>query len=468
MLNDNRKKILLLSPDTTRPVFNQNGRLKTERFSSPLGLGYLAAVLKGRGYEVKVIDCLVRSMVSLRKEIRLFNPDVAGISCFTEHRGGSLRLARLIKEIDKKIPVVFGGSHATFMHRQLLFFYKEVDFCVLGEGEKTFPRFLDKFFSEAPKNYADIPGLAYRLGKRIVNTQQQDFILNLDTLPFPDREWVNPNLYHFPHKEAVGKKVASLVTARGCPYGCQFCSTSQFWGRRTRFRSIENVMKEIDFLWSEGFRVLNFLDDTFTLDQKRVQELCRQLMERKYEFLWSCSTRAGMISQDTAKLMRKAGCFSVTVGVESLSSKILGNINKKVKISQVIETFRILRKAGINSGALFMIGNVGEDLGTIKETIANLKKVKPDSIFTNLTQVYPSTQLYEIAKEKKLMNDDYWLKEKKAAPIYLAENTLTDLLRFEKMVWEGFFWQKRDLLRWFLRKSGIGSRIWPIISALHC
>lgn len=465
-MQNSRRRILLLSPDITRPVFNQNGRLKVDRFLPPLGLGYLAVVLGKKDYQVKVIDCLGWSILALKKEIAAFGPQVVGISCFTEHRGGALRLARLVKKIGPKIPVVFGGSHASFMYHQILVSYPEVDFCVLGEGEQTLVELLEKIFKEKPKAYKEAAGLAFRKGKKIVLTPPRPFTEDLDSLPFPDREWMDPNLYEFPHHQVRGKKVAPIIASRGCPFGCQFCSTSQFWGKKARFRSVGNVMAEIDFLWQKGFRVLNFLDDTFTLDQERIQTICQKMIEKGYKFFWCCSTRVGLVSRKTARLMKKAGCFSVTIGVESLSPKILKNINKKFRLFQAVKTFRNLHEAGIESGCLLMLGNPGEDEGSIKETIDNLKKMAPDGIFTNLTQVYPGTPLYELAKEKGFVNDDYWLDEKRAAPIYLAENSLEKLLQFEKMVWESFFWQKKDLLRWFSRKTGFGSRLWPIVSAI--
>ncbi len=157
--------------------------------------------------------------------------------------------------------------------------------------------------------------------------------------------------------------------------------------------------------------------------------------------------------------MKKAGCFSVTIGVESLSPTILQNINKRINIPQAVETFKNLREAGIKNGCLLMVGNNGENWQSVKETVENLKIVNPGSIFTNLTQVYPGTPLYELAGEKGFVNDDYWLNEKKAAPIYLAENSLRRLLEFERKIWEGFFLRKKDYLRWFSRKSGVGSKI---------
>ncbi len=459
-------RVLFLSPDISRPIFNQNGRLKVDRFLPPLGLGYLSAVLKNKGYSVKVIDCLGIEKRKLLREIKKFQPNLVGISCFTEHRGGSLELARMVKKIDNKIPIVFGGSHATFMYEQILSRFPEVDFCVLSEGEETFPELLKTILKKGTRDYDTILGIAFRKGNKIRKNIPRNLIKDLDSLPFPDRDWVKMETYEFPHPEARGKKIASMITSRGCPYGCLFCSTSQFWGKKIRFRSVENVIAEVDLLWRKGYRVLNFLDDTFTLDEKRVQEICRLMIAKKYNLLWCCSTRAGMVSKKTARLMKKAGCFSVTVGIESLSPGILENIGKKFEISQAAETFGNLKEAEITNGCLLMVGNMGENEKSIRETINNLKKVSPDSIFTSLTQIYPGTPFYEIAKEKGFLNDEYWLNENKAAPINLMENSLPDLLKFQKQIWKNFFWQKGDYPRWFLRKTKLGRIIWPIVGKI--
>jgi anaerobic magnesium-protoporphyrin IX monomethyl ester cyclase len=464
-MNLAKKRVLLLSADQTKPVYNQNGRLKTERFYPPMGLGYLSAVASHAGYIVKVVDTTEINPAALRKIISDFDPHVTGISCFTEHRGGALDLARAVKALNKETVVVFGGSHVTFMHEQILKNYPEVDFCVIGEGELTFVELLNNLFSGS-KDFTSIAGIAYRSGLDLVVTSPRPMVADLDVLPFPDRAWVERSLYSEPYAKELGLRLASIMPARGCPFGCQFCSTSMFWGKRTRIRSVANVMAEIDSLWAEGFRYIEFIADAFTLDQKVVQQVCQAVIEKGYKFPWRCGTRAGTVSPETALLMKQAGCLEVVMGIETLSPRILQTIGKKYTIQQAEETVENLRVAGIQSTCLLMIGNPGDNLESIRETIFNLGRIKPDIIYTNLTQVYPGTPLYFLAKEQGFMDDNYWLDETKASPIYLVENSLEDLVKFDKMIGESFILQKRQYLRWFSRKTGLGKKVSPILSAL--
>lgn len=395
------KRILLLSPNIIKSVFNQSGCLRPAPTLPPLGLGYLSAVLRRSGYKVKVIDCLGKSTTEIRRKVVAFKPHVVGISCFTEHRGDTLDLCRLVKSIDRHIYVVLGGSHATFNYKQLLLNYPQVDFCLLGETEKTFPLLLKQLFKKQP-SFRKVPGLAFRSGKRVFATRRAGYIDDLDEIPFPDRSWIDPSQYRFPHPQGRDKKIAPVIASRGCPFGCQFCSTSQFWGKIIRLRSVKNIIAELDLLYKEKYQLVNFLDDTFTFDQIRIQALCEQMIKKKYGFLWCCATRVGMVSEKTARLMKKAGCFSINFGVESLSRKILKNINKKVSLKQTKQTFATLKKVGISSSCMLMIGNIGESRKTIQETIRNLAKFKPDSISTNFTLVFPGTPLYQISKKQKI------------------------------------------------------------------
>jgi magnesium-protoporphyrin IX monomethyl ester (oxidative) cyclase len=453
-------KVLLLSPDLLRPVYNQNGRLKSERFCPPLGMGYLTAVLKNSGCEVRTIDCTGVSQSHVRGVLTEFQPDVVGVSCFTEQRGGALELARLAKAVDAKIRVVLGGSHVTFLYEQVLRNYPEVDFCVLGEGEHTIVELVEHIVSGGSE-FGGLKGIAFRSGSEIVKTAPRA-LANLDELPFPDRDWIDVAAYADALPDGGRLGVATLMPARGCPYACQFCSTSQFWGKRTRLRGVPSIAAEMDLLWKQGVRILHVLADTFTLDQVAVRVLCEEMIQRKYQFSWSCATRAGMVTEDTAQLMKKAGCDRAVLGIESLSPRILMNIGKKNTVPQATETFRILRNAGIKTSCLLMVGNPGESRASIRETIENLRSLKADQIHSNLTQVYPGTPLYDLAREQGFMDDNYWLDENKAAPIYLQEHTLENLRRFQHDIQDAFFLQNQNYLRWFLGRSGLEKIVLPM------
>jgi len=429
-------RVMLLNP----PYISTSKYGKPPLFAMaiPLGIGYIGAVLKKGGFDVRVKDMYFMSWKECEGAIREYGPSIVGISCLTEQRMSAFKLADIVKKIDKDIMVVVGGHHASYMYRQVLEKYESVDIVVIGEGEETMIEIVSRLKKKNHK-LDGIKGIAYRKGGKIIFNGCREPIKDLDTVPFPLYDEYDLDVYreheNFKNITIGGKKIkdmksATIITSRGCPFKCQFCSSSVFWGRRWRFRSAENVLDEIELL-NKRYKVTHFNieDDAFTIDKKRTKEICEGMIKRRLKVAWTCTTRITSLSSDLVKIMKDSGCYLVAVGVESGSQKILDSIHKSLSVKDIISGFEMLRKAKMMSTALLMVGNPGEDEGTVNETVDLIKKIRPFRLGLSITMVFPETELYQIAKKKGLLRDDYWLSEL-PPPYYTPENSIKQLKKW--------------------------------------
>jgi anaerobic magnesium-protoporphyrin IX monomethyl ester cyclase len=447
-------KILLLNPPMNYGAYNEAGRIYLDQSYPPLGLAYVAAVLEKQKYNVKVFDFVDTPFENVEKIIRTEKPQIVGISCnLTDYRWASFELARIIKEIDPEIKVIMGGSHATHMYEQILANFP-VDVIVRFEGELTF---LDLVKSiEASSDLRNVKGIAFRNNDRIIKNEDRPPITDLDSIPFPAYHFFNFEKYvhysspaRFNGKKVSELKSSNLMASRGCPFNCKYCSVTKYWRGHCRLRSARNVVDEMEMLHEEyGVTHFNFFDDVFTLNSERVIEICKEIIRRKLNVCWECVTRVDFISMEMLRWMKRGGCLSISYGVESGSPTVLQAIDKRQTRDQIVRAFQITHDVGIFAYILLMIGNPHESDQSIDETIELLRIVKPDKIRTTLTMVYPATDLYEICKEKGLINDEYWLTEK-AAQIFTAENTVRQLRKWESRVSFSYYMQRRKILRLF-------------------
>lgn len=448
-------KVLLVSPPTKfLEKTERHKKLKTFVQTSfyPTGLLYLAAVLEEAGIKVMIKD-LIMSQDPEKDLVRIIkkeSPDIVGTSCYTDFRASSIKVLRIAKETDSSITTVMGGSHADAMYEQIISNYP-VDIIVLGEGEKTFLEVCKQ------KSINKIKGLAFKKDGKVIKTEPRPLIENLDELPFPARHLIDRSIYKMDfsfnycnlNKEnwLNGKKITELkydaiLTSRGCPNACTFCSVSTFWHRRWRSRSTKNILEELQYLYDKGTRFILFDDDNFTMNPQRVIEISKGIMERGMEIRWNCSARADLVTplhKEMLIWMKKSGCTNVGCGVESGSPQILKNINKCITVENTIKTYKNIKKAGIDSTLALIVGNVGENDKTVQETIRMLDKTRPGMIGVNILRVLPNTKLYELARTQGFINDSYWLNEEAQAPIYTYENSLEQLLKWKRKIMLHFY-----------------------------
>ncbi len=399
---------------------------ETGKTGSPLGLLYLSSYLKKFGYDVRVWDLNFRDIDW--KEVA--KAKVIVYCMISLMRKYSYNLIKQIKKLNKDIKIVLGGMHATALP-EVLANNLSVDAVVVGEGELTIKELSDLWIN-GKGNLKDIKGIAT---KDYGLHESRELINNLDDLPFPDYSQINEAGYNCtmvknrPDLIINGIKLSeakfiNLITSRGCIGRCKFCNAFTHWKYMVRFRSSENVLYELNYLYKKGFRMFNFNDDSFGQNKEIAIDICKGILNNKMNIVWHTSMRVDNVDEELLLWMKKAGCFVIAYGVESGSAKILKNIGKGITKEQISNAVKLTKKVGIKTYALLMVGNQGETEETIKETIDLMNKLKIDlHSSTGYVLIYPGTSYCKMMG----VNDNYWLKEENGMPIFYDNFNAQDL-----------------------------------------
>lgn len=396
MLAALKMKILLINP----PKFGVSKDFSSSIYP-PLGLLYMASVLRNAGHTVKVIDAFVlfiKDNYNLRKfvsEVQDFEPDVIGVSCFTSNIGGATKMLDAAKNAYPDAITLIGGPHITAVPNYLIN-VSSADYGVFGEAEYTLLEFVNKLSKNKPIN--NVAGVIYRDGNSVRYTLRK-YIDDLDDLPLPARDLVPMHLYQ--PSSATYRQLPStvIITSRGCPFQCIFCHKPIF-GNKFRPHSAKRVVEEIEHLHHDfGINDFRIYDDTFTLQRERVVEICNLLIEKSLGITWNCTTRVDRVDYDLLKLMKKAGCYNVSYGVESGSKRILKLLKKGITKKQVINAFNWTKRLGIENIGFFVLGVPTETSKEIMQTIKFAKKLNPDYVAFSLITPFPDTKLYDLCKE---------------------------------------------------------------------
>ncbi|MBN1804551.1 MAG: radical SAM protein [Sedimentisphaerales bacterium] len=422
-------KILLIDPPFYRFIGYYNRYF-------PLGLSYLAAVLQQAGHDVLIYDadcniepdkmdfsCLEDYYPVYLHDVKDnshpvwrqfsstlndFKPDIVGITAWTTFAASSFTVAAICKQYNKDMPVVFGGPHATIKYDEIMKICPDVDIIVKGEGEKTFPELVRSMQCKKQidrQTLKNIKGIAFRQDGQIINNPNSEFIQDLDTLPLPAREFLlNKDKYD-------SEDMGLMMTSRGCPYNCAYCATS-IWKRKIRYRSVDNVINEIKFVRDRyGTRQFTFKDDSFTVSKKRVLQICDRLINENIDINWDCNTRVNLIDDELLAKMKKAGCNSIKVGIETGSERILKLINKGTTLDQARRAAKLLRNAGIHWTGYFMMGLPTETKEETYQTLQFMKELKPDFASLSVYEPFPGTDLFELGIEKGLVERERTLED---------------------------------------------------------
>ncbi|MFH1503099.1 MAG: radical SAM protein [Candidatus Diapherotrites archaeon] len=420
-MKNSKDKVLLVTSSCEDTPFVPEGRFN-ELSHYPIGLAYLYSYIESKGFDVKMLshnhksdkDCFKEVI----EEIENFSPDIVGFQILTSNRVSSYHLIEYIHQNYPKIKIIVGGIHVTIMYKQLIEKYPFL-IAVLGEGEITLFELIKELDKKSP-NLKKIDGLGFYKNNSVMRTKPRKLIENLDTLPFPKHELFFKN----PKRDS-----GCLLTSRGCYFSCSFCCLNPEAKRIVRFRSPKNVVDEIEYMVKSFPQMTEIFihDDSFFSNNERVIKICDEIIKRKIKMNFVCEGRIKPISSEMIKKLEQANFKRVLLGIESGDNGILKACHKGINQEDILHAFKLFSKSSINLKTLLIIGLPGENIGTIKETVRFIKKCQKIKYVSYgnikpLLMVFPGTEVYEIAKSKGMINDNYWLSEK-VIPLYTIENS---------------------------------------------
>ena len=414
-----------------------------------LGLAYIAAVLEKDGHKVEILDAPALEMTSteIAEHVRKGRYDAIGLTAQTPMYGRFVEALKAIKPVCGNVPIIAGGPHSSIMPAEILKENPELDYAIYGEGEVTICELMKVL--DGRKKARDVRGIAYRQGKAVKVTPPRPFVENLDDIPMPARHLL-PMIRYRPAPSTYKRTpLLHMITSRGCPFNCVYCSSRSIFGRIYRAHSPKRVADEMEELIEKyGAREIFFLDDIFTLNRKWAEAVCDEIIARgiNKKVEWSCSTRVNTVDPEILAHMRKAGCWQIHYGMESGSQRLLNYIKKGITLEQSRNAATWSRQAGLEVRAYFMIGLPTETREETQQTIDFAKEVKPDYAKFSLTTPYPGTPLFDMANERGEIKSLSWSTYKTLGgftdderPYIPKGRTSSDLKYMEKKAYREFY-----------------------------
>lgn len=440
--------LLIFPPYTLKEEFGNLSQVGN--MLPPLGIAYLGAVLEKAGYQVRIIDAppLGWKTGRISAEVKKDSFDLIGLSASTVSYPKAVRLAKKLKKASSA-PIVIGGPHVTALPKEVMKMTC-FDYGVVGEGEETMVELVKALMEK--QDLKKIDGLVFREKGRIIKTNPRRFIEDLDSLPFPARHLMPPlSLYHPTPATFRQFPVGTMITSRGCPNRCSFCFRGVF-GNRWRFRTPANIVKEIEILVNEfGAKEIRLWDDTFNVDQNRVMAICDLLIKKGVKVPWTCLGRVNYASRAMLKLMKKAGCWQISYGIESGNEAVLKRANKGISKEMVRKAIRETYRAGIQSLGFFILGLPGETKATMNETIEFANQLPLNAANFTIATPYPGTDIWFLAKEQGFLKNLSYDKLMVNLPkkLYYVPEGMDEatLIEYEKKAYKRFYRHSAFILR---------------------
>jgi anaerobic magnesium-protoporphyrin IX monomethyl ester cyclase len=417
----------------------------------PIGLMYVAAALEKAGFEVQMLDnyLMKKTAEEISQLILKTQPQIVGITCGSATYPKCIETAKVIKQVKPDCKIVVGGWHASYLPDSLLD-NPEVDYVVMGEGERAITELANAITSGTQKEAESIAGVACkRNGTNIKN--QPIFIENMDEIPYPARHLLPLELYDRTIEYLDVKPADIMSISRGCVFNCGFCETRKLWGNMCRGFSPQRIVGEIKDLQSRyGTNGIYFINDNFTLRKKETTELCNLMLKDKLNLEWVCDTRVDLVNDELLALMGKAGCKTIWFGVESASERVLQRIGRNTKPEQVETAFKLCKKNHIKTACSFMVGLPGETLADMEASLQFAKKIDPDWCQFNTFIAYPDSRLYnELLESGKYNKLDEFLLSVKS-----DEYSYEDLQAIQRRFFKEFHMTPRQILK-RVRREGV-------------
>jgi len=451
------KKILLINPpqENVLQAGIEDDFIDIIGYYPPLGLMYLATILKNNGYDVEIVDCVPMKInySDLEEIIINLKPYIVGITTFTMSMVDVLFTANIVKRLNSDTYVVLGGHHVLLYPNESVR-YQNIDYILQGEADYTFLELIKTLESgENIEELKKIEGIGFCKNDQNYLNPIKPIIRKLDELPFPDRTLLPMNLY----KSIVGrnKMVATVMSSRGCPYLCTYCYTPS---KMYRSRSTENIINEIKYLYAIGYKEVFFFDDLFAIKPEKVIEFSKELVKNNIKIDWSFRGRINSITPELLNEVSKAGIHRIQFGIESGVDKTLVKVKKGITTEQIKQVIKMCKKAKITTIGNFMIGLPDESQEDILQTLKFSRKIGLNYAQYSILVPYPFTEVYTEGLQKGVFKNDFWLD--------FAKNPIENKSNFKVQYWtqnvsEEFLFKtiKKSFKRFYFRPVTVFNKL---------
>lgn len=439
-------KVLFVNPPQTASKYKFMGVI-----APPLGIAYMAGVLQENNIDVEILDASAEDMdfKDVEKELLKRKPDLVALTALTPTIGRALETAQVVKETLPDPIVVMGGYHPTFNFIETLE-DENVDIVIRGEGEYIMLNLVQAL--ENQSSLHDVKGIVFedKNSKEIVVNPEAPLIQDLDELPFPALNLLPMKKYRLLDMDT---HMTTMITTRGCPMQCSFCSSAAMHGKKIRERSVENIVDEIEYLKTNyDIDTIAFMDDTFTLKKRKVMAICDEILKRNIEIMWGCTSRVDTLDEKLLKKMKESGCITIFIGVESADQQQLDNMCKNTTIAKIENAFKIAHKLKIRTIASVALGMPGDTKEIMNKTVKFVHKLKPNYAIYSLATPYPGTRFYKEAFEKNLIKIKDWSKYTLITPILeTIDCSLNDMRKIQAKAFMKFYLRPHYIIRQFLQ-----------------
>jgi radical SAM superfamily enzyme YgiQ (UPF0313 family) len=446
------KCALIIPAWVPEDIFSSKTAGSQINYWQPLGTLYVASSLLASGHDVKFLNGAFMTHEEILKDVKEYNPDFVGIYSTTFGWPKAKKTASDIKKIRKGIFICAGGPYPVAMQEQCLHDTgaEGIDAVVTGEGEITVPEILDKIVRG--NSLDSVQGVVYRKGETTIKNPPRPLINELDSIPFPARGLLgNKNLYIPPPATYRRRPVAVIITSRGCNRRCIFCfQIDRERKSGIRYRSVKNVMEEIQVCLDQGFREIKFIDDTLAADYDRAMGIAREIKARKLDFTWFASACVNQIDKPLLQAFKDAGCWAILFGAESGVQKNLNTIRKGITPEQTRQAVRSAKEAGIRVFTPFMFGIPGETFEDGLKTIDFACELDPDVANFHAITPFPGTDLYDDIAEYGTISGDLTDFTYQGAAFIPHTMTRDTIQRLRSIAFRRFYSRPGFLLRRFL------------------
>src|SRR5262249_41967978 len=457
-MNNGKPGVLLINP--TFNVHEHYGKLSdAASLLLPVSLLYLGGMLEAQGIPVRILDgqCDDLSEPALMKAIDDMKPAFVGITMLTPTSMDFYKLANIIKSHYPNLYILAGGTHPTVMPDEVME-DPNIDLIAISEAEHTMIEVYNAIVSGGWDVAAlkQIPGIVFRDKDQIVKTADRPLFSDLDKLPMPMWHGVKMDLYHQVPDSSFARPMRVMMSSRGCPFKCIFCSARQVSGFKYRAHSADRVVEEMEILVNKyNARQIIFLDDNFIISKKRVFEICEKMMQKGLhkKMVWTAAGRADEVTEPLLKAMKDASCKMISFGIESGSPRLLELMKKGEKKEHIEKAVAMARKVGLKTRGTLILGFPTETRDESIETIEFAKRLGLDFAKFSLATPYPGTALYNIAKERGLITGKDWSRFNSQAgystydPVFIPEGrTASEMKELQRLATKEFYLRPRQIM----------------------